>query len=38
MKSLRQNQRGFIPLLLTILAIVVGIIVLAYLRVIHANK
>jgi hypothetical protein len=38
MKNLKQNQQGFIPLLLTILAIVVGAIVLMYLRVAHANK
>jgi len=33
MKNIKQNQAGFIPLLLTILAIVVTAIVLVYLRV-----
>lgn len=38
MKKLKQNQQGFIPLLLFVLAVVVGAIVLMYLRVAHANK
>ena len=37
MKNLRQNQNGFIPLLLTVLAVVVAIIVLAYVRVVKVQ-
>jgi hypothetical protein len=38
MKKLMANQAGLIPLLLTILGLVVGVIVLAYLRVSHVGK
>lgn len=38
MKNLKQNQKGFIPLLLFVLAVVIGAIVLMYLRVAHASK
>lgn len=34
---LSENEAGFIPMLLTILAIVVALIYLAYTRVLHAN-
>lgn len=37
MKKLTPNQEGFIPLLLTILAIVVAIVVIAYIRVAGAQ-
>lgn len=33
----RRNQQGLIPLILTVLAVVIGLIVLAYLRV-QANN
>ena len=38
--KLRRNldQAGFIPMILTILAIIVAIIYIAYIRVAHANK
>jgi hypothetical protein len=38
MKKLKQNQQGFIPLLLFVLAVVIGAIVMMYLRVAHASK
>ena len=38
MKNLKHNQQGFIPLLLFVLAVVIGAIVLMYLRVAHASK
>jgi len=38
MNKLKQNQQGLIPLLLTILTVVGGIIVLAYLKVLHAQN
>jgi len=38
MKNLKQNEQGFIPLLLFVLAVVIGAIVLMYLRVAHASK
>jgi hypothetical protein len=38
MKQLLKNQSGLIPLLLMILAVVVGFIVLAYIRVSHAQQ
>jgi len=37
MKNLKQNQRGFIPLLVLVLAVVIGVIVLVYLRVAKAQ-
>lgn len=37
MKSLHQNQEGLIPLLLTILAAVIAVIVLVFMRVKNAN-
>ena len=37
MKKLMHNQDGLIPLLLAVLAVVVGIIVLVYIRVINAQ-
>ena len=37
MKKLKQNEQGLIPLLLSILAVVIGIIVLAYMRVSNAQ-
>ena len=37
MKKLTSNEYGFIPLLLTVLAIIVAIIVFAYLRVAKAQ-
>ena len=33
----RLNQAGFIPMLLTILVVVIGVIVLVYLRVVHSQ-
>lgn len=38
MKKLVVNQEGFIPMILTLLAIVVVVIVLVYIRVLHASK
>lgn len=38
MKTLKDNDNGFIPMLLTILAIVIAVIVFAYLRVAHAGR
>jgi hypothetical protein len=38
MKNLRQNQKGFIPLLLTIIFIVIAGIVFVYLRVLKATQ
>ncbi len=37
MKNLRHNQEGLIPLLICLFAVMVGIIVLVYLRVLHAQ-
>lgn len=37
MAKLSQNQAGFIPMLLTILAVVVAVIVLVFLRLAHAG-
>lgn len=37
MKKLMVNQDGLIPLLLAVLAVVVGVIILVYLRVINAQ-
>jgi hypothetical protein len=37
MKTLKADERGFIPLLLSILAVVVFVIVMIYLRVAHAK-
>lgn len=37
MKRKQLNEAGFIPMLLTILAVVVAIIYFAYTRVLHAN-
>lgn len=37
MKSLKHNQEGLIPLLLLILAIVVAVIIIAYMRVQNAQ-
>jgi len=37
MKRSPLNQNGFIPLLLTILAVVIAVIYLAYIRVGHVN-
>lgn len=37
MKKKTLNEAGFIPLLLTILAIVLAVIYLAYTRVLHAQ-
>lgn len=38
MKKLKEDQAGFIPLLLTVLAVVIVLIVLAYLRVSRAHQ
>ncbi len=38
MKKLASDQDGFIPLLLTVLAVVVVIIYIAYFRVLHAHQ
>lgn len=38
MKKLWHNEQGFIPLLLMLLAIVVAVIIFAYLRVAQASK
>jgi hypothetical protein len=38
MKKLTHNEQGFIPLLLTILAIIIAVIVFAYLRVVKAQR
>jgi hypothetical protein len=35
--NLHADERGLIPLLLGVLAVVVGLIVFAYIRVSHAN-
>lgn len=37
MKKLAHDQHGFIPLLLFVLAVVIGAIVLMYLRVAHSQ-
>jgi len=37
MKSLKKNQEGLIPLLLVLLAMIIGIIVIAYIRVQKAH-
>ena len=37
MKSLKKNQKGLIPLLIIMLAAIIGIIVLAYIRVQKAH-
>jgi hypothetical protein len=38
MKRTPSNQSGFIPLLLTVLAVVVVVIYLIYTRVVHAQR
>jgi hypothetical protein len=38
MKKLKEDEAGFIPLLLTVLAIVVAMIIFVYLRVSKANS
>jgi len=38
MKKLKPNQDGFIPMMLTLLAILLTVIVLVYLRVLKAHK
>jgi Tfp pilus assembly protein PilX len=38
MNRLFRNQKGFIPMIIMILVIVIGMIVLAYLRVTGAHK
>jgi hypothetical protein len=38
MKKMSTDQRGFIPLLLTVLAIVLALIIVAYLRVERAHN
>jgi Tfp pilus assembly protein PilX len=38
MNKLFRNQRGFIPMIIMILLIVIGMIVIAYLRVTGAHK
>ncbi len=38
MKNQELDQRGFIPLILLILAIIIGVIAYAYLRVLQVNK
>lgn len=38
MRSLKHNQQGLIPLLISILIVVGAIIVLAYLKVLHAQN
>lgn len=37
MKKLKQNQLGFIPLLILMIVIIVIVVGVAYLRVSHAN-
>lgn len=37
MKKLKQNEAGFIPMLLSILAVVLLVIYFAYTRVLHAT-
>ncbi len=37
MKSLKKNQEGLIPLLIVLLAMIIGIIVIAYIRVQKAH-
>lgn len=37
MHKLKNNQQGLIPLLISVLAVVVGVIVLVYLRVQASN-
>ena len=37
MKKLKLNEGGFIPMLILLVVILVAVIVLAYLRVSHAN-
>jgi hypothetical protein len=38
MKKLTRNEHGFIPMMIAIIAILVTVIVLVYLRVAHAKR
>lgn len=38
MRKLTKSQNGFIPMIIMILAVVIGMIVIAYIRVTSVNK